>query len=389
MRIIHVITRLILGGAQENTVASVLGLGAKKGLTVRLLSGPTAGPEGSLEGVFNNTGILSHVPALVRPIHPWKDYQALQHLTRLFRAERPHLVHTHSGKAGILGRLAAHRAKVPIIVHTIHGPSFGAFQSVIANAVFTRAERLAARWTTHFVSVAEAMTRQYLAAGIGQPEQFSLIRSGFDLEPILIANNDLEFRAELGFSSADLVIGKIARLTNLKGHDDLVNAAPSLVESCPRIRFLIVGDGPLRQCLENRVRQLDLEKYFVFAGLVPAKEIPRYLGIMDMLVHLSRREGLARSLSQALAAGRPVIAYDCDGAGEVCLPDETGYLVEPGDIRQLIVRVLHLASHPEERQRLGRRGQGLVKEMFSVERMVQELYALYESLARRHKCPFP
>ena len=210
MRVTHVITRLIVGGAQENTVASVLGLRTKPDLEVNLISGPTSGPEGSLEDCFHPTpGILAIAPHLVRPIHPLHDWLALREVTRLLRAHRPTIVHTHSGKAGILGRLAAARAGVPIIVHTIHGPSFGPFQGPIANAVFLAAERLAARCTTHFVSVAHAMTRQYLDAGIGRPEQFTRILSGFPLEPFLDLPPDTGLRQQLGLAQDDFVIGKI------------------------------------------------------------------------------------------------------------------------------------------------------------------------------------
>src|SRR5436190_23352298 len=137
MRVTHVITRLIVGGAQENTIASVLGLRQKPGLEVDLISGSSVGPEGSLEFAFAQTpGALEILPELVRPVHPWKDALAWQRLTRLFRQTRPDLVHTHSGKAGILGRLAARRARVPVIVDTIHGPSFGNFQGDFANFIF-------------------------------------------------------------------------------------------------------------------------------------------------------------------------------------------------------------------------------------------------------------
>src|ERR1044072_6068904 len=146
MRVIHVITRLIVGGAQENTVASVLGLRQKPGMDVSLVSGPTTGPEGSLESTFkDHPELLAVVPSLVRPVHPWKDWLALRALTKFFRDRKPDLIHTHSGKAGILGRLAAHRARVPIIVHTIHGPSFGAFQGALSNLAFRSAERWAGR----------------------------------------------------------------------------------------------------------------------------------------------------------------------------------------------------------------------------------------------------
>ena len=383
MRVTHVITRLIVGGAQENTVASVLGLRQKAGLEVDLIAGPTRGPEGSLEPALAGcSALLTIVPELVRPLHPWKDARAWQKLTGLFRARQPQLVHTHSGKAGVLGRLAAARAGVPIILHTIHGPSFGSFQGWSANALFRSAERYAARVTTHFVTVAEAMKRQYLAVGIGRPDQYTKIFSGFALEPFLHSTNDLQLRARLGLAPDDIVIGKIARLFKLKGHDDLLAIAPALVRKCPRVKFLLVGDGPWRGRLESRARSLGLEKHVIFTGLVAPSAVPPIVGVMDLLVHLSLREGLPRALPQALAAARPVVAYDADGANEVCLENETGFLVAPGDLPGLSERLLRLAQDPALRQRLGCRGQRFVQERFGVQHMVDDLYQLYLRLQR-------
>jgi glycosyltransferase involved in cell wall biosynthesis len=381
MRVTHVITRLIVGGAQENTIASVFGLREKPGLEVNLVAGPSAGPEGSLESVFaKSPGLLTLVPHLVRPIHPWKDSLAWRQLTQVFRVRRPDIVHTHSGKAGFLGRLAAARARVPIIIHTIHGPSFGPFQGPLANGMFRSAERRAGRITTHFVVVADAMKQHYLAANIGRPELYTKIFSGFDLDPFLSAANDPGLRLSLGIKPDDIVVGKIARLFKLKGHDDLFAAAPALVQACPQMKFLLVGDGPWRGRFESQARGLGLEKHFVFTGLVQPSSVPPLLGIMDVLVHLSFREGLARALPQALAAARPIVAYDCDGAREVCLDNETGFLLSPADLSGLRDRLLRLARDPALRERLGRRGRKFVQPLFGVEVMVGQLYQLYRRL---------
>lgn len=383
MRVTHIITRLILGGAQENTVASVLGLGDRPDLDVELISGPTRGPEGSLEDSFaGRPGVLTISPHLIRPVHPWHDLLALRDLTRLLRERPPDLVHTHSGKAGILGRLAARCAGVPIIVHTIHGPSFGAFQGPLANLAFTAAERRAARWTTHFVSVSDAMTRQYLAAGVGHREQFTRIFSGFRLEPFLEARNDPAVRTRLGLRPEDFVVGKIARLTELKGHDDLFAIVPAVVKRNPNVTFLLVGDGRWRRRFESMAEASGLRERFVFTGLVPPGQIPQLVGVMDVLIHLSIREGLARALPQALAAARPIISYDCDGAGEVCLEGETGFLVPPHNLEALADRIVQLSNDGALRERLGRRGQQLVKQWFAVERMIDALDALYRRLAQ-------
>ena len=382
MRVAHIITRLIVGGAQENTIASVLGLRRKPDLDVTLLSGPTTGPEGSLElEVAGVPGLHTLVPDLVRPVHPWKDARAFRQLTRLLRQRQPGIVHTHSGKAGILGRLAARRAHVPVIVHTIHGPSFGPFQGSLANAAFKTAERCAGRVTTHFVSVAEAMSRQYLAAGIGRSAQYTRIFSGFDLQPYLSAQPDPALRHRLGLAPGDFVVGKIARLFELKGHDDLIDVAPDLARRCPRIRFLVVGDGAWRGRLQQRVAALGLTRHFLFTGLVPSAAVPEHLALMDVLVHLSRREGLPRALPQAMATAKAVVAYDCDGAGEVCRENETGFLLAPGDRVGLADRILRLERDPELRDRLGWRGRELTRQWFPVQRMVDELHALYLRLA--------
>jgi glycosyltransferase involved in cell wall biosynthesis len=382
MRVTHVITRLIIGGAQENTVATVLGLQNRPDLQVNLVAGPTTGPEGTLESAFAaKPELLTILPSLIRPIQPWCDVMAWLRLTRMFRQAPPLIVHTHSGKAGILARLAARRAGVPIIIHTVHGPSFGPFQGAVPNLLLRAAERHAAKATTHFISVADAMTRQYLAAGVGRPDQFSRIFSGFALGPFMAARNDPELRERLGLAPSDFVIGKIARLFRLKGHEDLIAAAPEILRRHDRAKFLLVGDGTLRPILQERVRAAGLEKQFIFAGLVAPVDIPKYVGVMDVVAHLSRREGLARALPQALAAGRPVVSYDCDGANEVCISDQTGFLIPQGDTKSLAQRLAQLAGDATLRERLGRRGKEFVRENFAVETMLEKIYALYQKLA--------
>ncbi|MCC6231343.1 MAG: glycosyltransferase family 4 protein [Verrucomicrobiales bacterium] len=381
MRVIHVITRLILGGAQENTLATVTGLRSRHDLDVTMISGPTEGSEGSLEAQAKAVpGMLTVIPSLVRPVQPWMDLSSVVSLFRRFRAARPHVVHTHSGKAGIVGRVAAWAAGVPVVVHGIHGPSFGAFQGATANAVFLTAERLAGRMTSHFVVVAQAMARQYLAAGIGHPDQYTRVFSGFDLAPYLAVDRSEALRRQLGWGAEHFVVGKIARLFELKGHEDLIAAAPSMVRDNPNVRFLLVGDGPWRVALEEEVRNRGLSSHVHFAGLVPPASVPEYLGVMDLLVHLSRREGLARALPQALAAGRPVLAYDCDGANEVCLNGRTGFLIPVGNIHALRDRVRLLAKDPRLRREFGERGREMVRELFPVDRMVDDQYELYRRL---------
>jgi len=378
MRVTHIITRLIIGGAQENTLATVVGLRQMPEMKVDLISGPTTGPEGSLE---REAGELIVVPELVRPIHPLKDMLALRKLEGILCDRKPDVVHTHSGKAGILGRWAARRAGVPIVVHTIHGPSFGNFQNAASNFIFRRAEKFAAGFTTHFVVVAEAMKAQYLAAGIGRPEQYTKIFSGFPLEPFLSAKNDPELRKKWGIGPDDFVIGKIARMFKLKGHDDLFAVAPELVRQNPKIKFLLIGDGEWRGRFETLAKGQGVEKHFIFTGLIPPNEVPKYTGIMDALVHLSLREGLPRALPQAMAAAKPVVAYDCDGAREACREGQTGFLIQPGDFAALKERLLQLGGDPALCHKLGEAGREFARENFPVQKMVQDTCNLYIKLA--------
>ena len=384
MRVTHVITRLIVGGAQENTVSSVLEAQDRPGWEVELISGPATGSEGSLEGLFaGREHLLSIVRELVRPVRPGLDWRALRSLEDEFRKRQPTIVHTHSGKAGVVGRWAAARAKVPVIIHTIHGPSFGKWQNAGSNFVFRTAERFVDRYTSHFICVANAMKEQYLAAGIGRPEKYTRVFSGFQIEPFLNAVNDPELRRRHGIAPEDFVVGKIARLTELKGHDDLFEEAAALVHAHSRLKFLLVGGGPWEERFQAKAREMGLEKHFVFTGLVPPREVPQLVGIMDMLAHLSLREGLPRALPQALAAGKPVVAYDCDGAGEVCLPGKTGFLVGARDRAALKSAILELARNAGLRERLGAAGRELVRENFPVRKMVDNIFEVYTRELKR------
>jgi glycosyltransferase involved in cell wall biosynthesis len=380
----HVITRLIVGGAQENTISTVLGLRQKPEFRASLVAGPTVGSEGTLEPEYRKqSDAISILPTIIRPVRPWTDLKGLFDLRRHFLDTCPAIVHTHSGKAGVLGRWAARMAGVPIIVHGVHGPSFGAWQNALSNRVFTAAEQSVGRVTTYFIAVAQAMIDQYLAAGIGRREIYERIFSGFHLEPFLNAKNDLELRAKLGLKPEHFIVGKIARMTELKGHDDLFAVAPELIKRIPSTRFLLIGGGPWEERFKRKAADLGLRDRMVFTGLIQPREIPTLTGIMDVLVHLSYREGLPRALPQAMAAGKPVIAFDCDGAGEVCMTGKTGFLVQPRDEPGLLEALRALASDAGLRENLGSAGRAFVRERFPVERMVEDTYRVYLRLLKK------
>jgi len=383
MKVCHIITRMIIGGAQENTLATCVGLKRDYGCEVDLVTGPTEGPEGSLMDAARAAGIEPIVvPTLVRLLSPDKDLDSLRDLRRVLRQGRYDVVHTHSAKAGILGRIAAGRERAPVVVHTIHGLAFHEYERWWKNLLYIAAEQYVARFTTHFISVADAMTRKSLAAGIGRAGQYTTIYSGMDIGAFLAATEGAaELRKRFGIQPDDFVIGKIARLFELKGHEYLLAAAPDIVTADPRVKFLLVGDGVRRRELENEVIRLGLDRHFLFVGLAPPHEVPRYVGCMDALVHLSLREGLARALPQALAAGKPAISFDIDGASEVVKNDETGFLLAPKDVEGLKRAVIRLLQDRSLAASMGTRGRELVREKFSQETMVRQIYELYQRLA--------
>ena len=378
MRIVHVITRLILGGAQENTLLTVEGLHHRHGDDVTLITGPAEGPEGDLFARAERQGLKVEVmPELVRAVRPRTDHSAYRRLRSAFRRLRPEVVHTHSSKAGILGRAAAWKEQVPAVVHTIHGLPFGPSETAIRNALYVRLERWAAKRCHAIVSVCDAMTEQALAAGVGRPEQYATVYSGMDVEAFLHPRRTRsEVRAELGLHDDEVAFGTVARLFERKGHDDLLAIAPRVLASAPQVRFVFIGDGILRERLKADAARLGVGDAIRFVGLVPPDQIPELLSAMDAVVHPSFREGLARVLPQALIVGRPVVSYDVDGAREVVLP-ETGILVPPRDLDALAAGIIRLANDPGLRERLGRAGRERFADQFRAETMTDQLRDLY------------
>jgi len=382
MRIAHVITRMIVGGAQENTLLCCQDLIRLYDDDVLLVTGPSLGPEGDLLGQGRGGDVpLAPVRELRRAIHPWRDLRSYLAIKRILREFKPDVVHTHSAKGGVLGRMAAHALRIPAIVHTVHGAPFHPYQGRAARSLFRWCESYAARRCHALVSVADAMTDLMVDAGVAPRDKFTTIYSGMDVEPFLAASDHRQrVRDEYGFSDQHVVIGKIARLFHLKGHEYLIRAASRVVRQCPDVRFLLVGDGLLREKLQRQIAEADLSEYFRFVGLVPPEQIPAMLGAMDVLVHVSLREGLARALPQALIAGKPVVSYDVDGAREVAITGETGFLIPPRQGGPLADALIELASDAQLRERMGQEGRGRFTEQFRHETMTRQLRKLYERL---------
>ncbi len=381
-KVCHVITRLILGGAQENTLYTVELLQASGRFDVTLVTGPALGPEGSLlERATRQPFHTIVVPQMRRAIHAARDLSTYRTLKQLFRRERYDVVHTHSSKAGILGRFAAGKAGVPVVVHTIHGLPFHPHQPRLTHRLYVTLERMAARRSDKIICVADAMTAQAVAAGVAAPDKFVTIYSGMELDAFLAADSKRdEVRRRLGFGRGDLVVGKIARLFELKGHEYVFESFRRLAGRFPTLKLMLVHDGILRQDFEQQLEKMGLRDRVVFTGIVPPDEIPELIAAMDVLVHASLREGLARTLPQALAVGRPVVSFDVDGAREVVFDDKTGYLVPAKDVDGLTAALERLLADAALRQRLGAEGRRLVDPTFRKETMVERIVELYDEL---------
>ena len=382
---------MILGGAQENTLITCKLL-AERGHDVTLITGPAIGPEGEL---FNQTRNQKYdvivLDKVRRAIDPVKDSISYCQIKKHLRRIQPDVVHTHSAKAGILGRFAGHSLRgewaedLPAIVHTIHGLAFHPYQSKWLNKFYIAIEKSAAKRTDLFISVADAMTAQALAAGIGQPEQFVTAYSAIEeedfLELIPQARKD-NFRRKYKIPENAIVLITIARLFMLKGHDYIIESAKQLAKRFENALWLFVGDGNLADYYEEQVRQLGLAERIRFTGLLRPSEIPLAIQSSDILVHCSLREGLARTLPQAMLCGRPAISFDVDGAREV-VNEGTGRLIEPKNVEQLIDACAELIDDEDLRRKLGERGRESVKEKFAPDRMVDTVEAVYHRLFKQ------
>jgi glycosyltransferase involved in cell wall biosynthesis len=320
------------------------------------------------------------IDSIRRSINPLRDWSAWRSIMAALREVRPDIVHTHSSKAGILGRAASARLHIPA-VHTIHGAAFHYGQRVVAYRTYVAAERWAARRTAHFISVADAMTQAYVEAGVATRDRFTTVYSGFDVDPFLNPpRSPADVRRELGFVDDEIVVGKIGRLFPLKGHEFLLAAAPGIVAAYPQTRFLLVGDGILRQRFERQVRNMGLGDHFRFTGLVPPERIPELIHAMDIVVHTSQWEGLARVLPQALIAGKPVVSYDVGGAREVVIPGETGFLLPRDSVTQLVEAVGALVADPALRERFGATGRERFTEQFRHQTMTRRIREVYDAV---------
>ena len=388
VRVCHVITALELGGAQDNTLHTV------RGLAPPFRASLIAGPGGLLDDEARRLpGVeVRFERSLVRPIRPLTDLRAVAALTRALRSLRPHIVHTHSSKAGIVGRAAARAARVPIVVHSIHGFGFHDGMPGWLRAGLVGLERAAAPLTTHFIAVSRANLERGVALGIVTRERASVIRSGIHIDAFRAAASaaggpGAALRGELGLDAGTPLVGMVACLKPQKAPLDFVDAAARVAASRPDVRFVMVGDGELRPAVAARARAVGLEGRLHLLGW--RRDVPEVMAALDVVVLTSLWEGLPRVVPEAIAAGRPIVATAVDGTAEILRDGVNALVAAPGDRVGIAARIERLLAEPGLGPRLVERARPLLRE-FDIDAMVRSQERLYrrlldEAAARRER----
>ncbi|MBI1336315.1 MAG: glycosyltransferase [Phycisphaera sp.] len=382
MRILHVITRLILGGAQQNTVDSCAAQ-VKPGHDVTLVHGPVYGPEGSLLVEAHATGAkVIEINAMRRALLPWHDIACFYALCRVIRDFQPDIVHTHSSKAGIIGRFAAwseRRDNMPRIIHTVHGLPFHDRQPRVVHDLYVGLERAAARRCDVLVGVSDSMRKAFDQANITQGKRFVTIPSGVDttmFQPVDVAQRKT-IRLELGVGLHTPLVGLVARLDPLKGQDDVLDILPRLIEKHPQLHVLFAGSGWQESALKDRVHKMHMTDRVIFTGLVTPHRVSELIGALDVNLLPSYQEGQPRTLIQALLCGVPIVGYDAGGITDICINGQTGRCVPTGDRDALLDAVLWTLAHPDEARAMAEQGGQIARERYSVTAMTTQLEKLY------------
>jgi glycosyltransferase involved in cell wall biosynthesis len=378
----HIITRLIRGGAQQNTVTCCKAQ-VESGHQVQLVHGPIYGPEGSLADEADACGAKRIVVGpMRREVAPVKDIRCIGQLRKLIAEFKPDIVHTHSSKAGIVGRAAAWKQKVPGVIHTVHGLPFNDQQGRLKQKLFIEAERWAARRCHHLIGITDAMVDAFVDGKIASSAMFSVVPSGIPVSFWEAGGNSscLTTRQELGIEADAKVVGLVGRLDPLKGHDDLIEIAPVLGKKFSKLHLLFVGDGWARERLMKRIVASGIKDQVVVTGLVLPQRVAELYRAMDVMVLPSYQEGQSRTLAEALLAGCPIVGYDVGGISAICKEMETGRLVSCGNHQVLAEAIEWTLENPGQARELQQAGAEHVKACFSETVMIEKLQRVYEQV---------
>lgn len=376
IRVVHLITKLELGGAQLNTLHTYENLDEEK-FSAYLISGP-GGMLAPKEAKRDHFIICEK---LERSVHPLHDLQAFLRLKRILVQLNPHIVHTHSSKAGILGRLAARSAKIPVLIHSVHGFSFAPAQPFWRRNLYRFCEKMIAPLTTHFIFVSEADARVARSQRlIG--DNYSLIRSGFPLQKFTgPGTGNREARGRFGIGENGVVCGVIAPFKPQKGLFHLLDIAERVLKEKPDTIFFIAGDGNMRTAIEEEIRRKGMEANFRLPGFVA--DIENAIDGFDIGISTALWEGLPQSLVQMRLKKKPVVASDIPGNREIVSDGRNGFLVDVSDHSLFSRKIIDLIERRDMRERLGRGPDEDFSE-WDAERMVRKQESLYEALLEKY-----
>jgi glycosyltransferase involved in cell wall biosynthesis len=379
-RVLRVIARLNIGGPAIHVVNLTAGLDPSR-FEQRLVVGTENPGEGSMLDYALQRGVQPLImPEIINEfsLRP-RDAKALLKLYRLMRQWRPHVVHTHTARAGFLGRLAARLAGVPVVVHTYHGHVLHGYWGASKTWLIRRLEHALARITDQLVTVSEQVKRELVTYGVALAEKIAVIPLGFDLQPLLNCQSQGgQFRRELGLEDGAPLIGIVGRLFPIKNHRLFLNAAARMALQLPSTRFVIVGDGTLRADLEHYAHELGFADRVIFTGW--RRDLPNIYADLDVLVVSSDNEGTPVSAIEAMAAGCPVVATRVGGLVDLIADGESGYLVPLRNPHELATAVLRLLQEPKTACRMAQAARVLVVERFTIQRLITDIEHLYEQL---------
>mgnify|MGYP001371605594 CR=1 FL=1 len=384
-RVIHVITRLDYGGSAQNTMLTVLGHDKERFTPIVVAGAPgrwdAQGGQAAMDDNcrrLDRSGITWHlIPTLVRPIKPLSDLRALWALVRLFRQEKPALVHTHTSKAGVLGRVAAWIARVPAVIHTPHGHVFYGHFGPVMTRLFLQVERVLSRVTHRLIALTESERDDHLDRKVGQAARFAVIPSGIDLDRFRQPGGTVRCKPAVFPCPANaIVVGSVGWLTDIKGHRYLIEAFGQIARDVPSAHLVVVGSGDLKEHLLDLATTLGVRDRVHLIGHRDDVEV--CLTGMDLFVLPSLNEGMGRALIEAMAAGLPVVASQVGGVPALIEHERTGLLVPPADSHALAASLRSLLERPDLRRQLGEAGRRSVTERFAAEAMVRALEQLYQ-----------
>jgi len=383
MKICHVITRMTVGGALESVLFAIQGH-LQKGHEVVLVTGSTSECEEKLPQEIDSAKFeIVRIPSLVRQFDPRGEYKAYCELLEFFRKRMFDIVHTHGQKAGVAGRIAARRAGVPVVVHTVHGQEFQPGEKRWQNALYKISERFAAKYCDKIYTNTQSIIAQCVKAKIAPRDKYMVIYRGMDNSTFANAKREPELRSELGIPENARVIVTQARFAPMKGYEYVVPAAYQIIRKYPDTHMLLIGDGPMLHSLKAQILELGLPAHFHFAGQISPTQIHRYLAQADLYWHLLPCEGLLRPIIQALATGIPAIAFRVGGIPEVVKDGETGYCVEPEQESEVVKATRKLWDDPAAARRMGETGKARVLEQFAWPRMTDIIEREYRELLAR------